>query len=315
MAGRPSPTLETPDHLGREPESVQVPNLGRQEGGLAPSTLSESRRRIRVRQAPQFRTGPSAIPHGSLRNSARVPCRRRHESPLAQYWRPMRCALPAPANTPPRRVHPARPSPDSSIAIIAGMQDRRLGEFHYESSPRLLRPGSNGHHPAPKLPAPFIHVPVGPSHNLDVRPEPEPGQDDRRRLRHRLLGPGHNIIDRVGRPLDHQGVMDRGHDGDSPLRRQATRQPHHLGPVRLAWEIAERTRVGVGANADRPTENGMEPTQEHRMGLGPVRPSPESPDRSPDGAGATPDHRPLACRSVGPTTRPPSRTERPGRMP
>jgi hypothetical protein len=93
--------------------------------------------------------------------------------------------------------------------------------------------------------------------------------------------PGHNFINRVGRTLHHQGIVNRSHDVDASVRRQATRQPHHLGPARLAWEIPERTRVGVGANADRPAENGLELVQQHRMRLGPVRPSPECGVRLP----------------------------------
>ena len=43
-----------------------------------------------------------------------------------------------------------------------------------------------------------------------------------------------------------------------------------LGPVALAREVAEAPRIRVGPYPDRPTEHGAEPTQEHRMGLGPI---------------------------------------------
>jgi hypothetical protein len=129
---------------------------------------------------------------------------------------------------------------------------------------------SQFHHSAPKLSAPAIHVPIRPTDYVGVGPEPKTVQDNGRRLRHRLLRPGHDVFNRVGRTLNHQGIMNRGHDIDASLRRQTTRQPHHLGPVGLAWEIPQRPRFGVGANADRPTEYGMEPIQEHGMGLGPA---------------------------------------------
>jgi hypothetical protein len=66
MPGRPSPTLEMPNSLGRESESVQIPNVGPKREGWLHHILSETRRRIRVRQGGQFRTGPRTIPHGLL---------------------------------------------------------------------------------------------------------------------------------------------------------------------------------------------------------------------------------------------------------
>jgi hypothetical protein len=68
--------------------------------------------------------------------------------------------------------------------------------------------------------------------------------------------------------------MDRRRDIDASLCRQTTRQPHHVGPVGVVRKVTERTRVGVGANADRSAKHGMEPIHEHVVGLGTVRPTP-----------------------------------------
>jgi hypothetical protein len=81
MAGRPSPSLETSNPLGREPELVQIPNVGPKREGWLRHILSETRRRIRVRQGGQFRTGPRTKSHGSPDNSARVPGQKWHGSP------------------------------------------------------------------------------------------------------------------------------------------------------------------------------------------------------------------------------------------
>ena len=161
------------------------------------------------------------------------------------------------ADSPPPLARRVRNGPDSATSLerSAVMADPHRSHVtsvrtmirtpgHAERGSERAAVGTAGSNPItrdPELPAPIVHVPIGPADDLGLGPEPEPVQDDLRRLRHRLLGRGHDLVDRVGRPLDQQGIMDRGDDGDPPLRRQATGQPQHLGPVRLAREVPEAT--------------------------------------------------------------------------
>jgi hypothetical protein len=68
MSGRPSPSREILDHLRREPELVQLPIIDARMVKRA-HILSF---REKTERKSYSRTG-LAIPHGSLRNSARVP--------------------------------------------------------------------------------------------------------------------------------------------------------------------------------------------------------------------------------------------------
>jgi hypothetical protein len=128
------------------------------------------------------------------------------------------------------------------------------------------------HHPGPELPAPIVHVPVGPPDDPGIRPEPEPSQHDFRRLRHRRLGPDHDVIDRVGRPSTVEAAWTSwGLDAPGSLSTRPPAQamdktsaglPSSLGPdkppqaprVRGSWmtDGVPRTHTTPRGEAGRP---------------------------------------------------------------
>src|SRR5262249_43499551 len=82
------------------------------------------------------------------------------------------------------------------------------------------------------------------------------------------------------RCTDQEGIVDWRAYLDSALSRQASGQAHHLGAVRLHWEIAQRTGIGVFADVNSPTEDGVQRSGERSDVEGGVRSEPERPLRS-----------------------------------
>src|SRR5262249_53305475 len=108
-----------------------------------------------------------------------------------------------------------------------------------------------------------IAVAVRPAHNLGIGSQWEVRQYQFTGLAHGLLALRDGAIDFSGRGLNHQCVMHGATNSDPALRRQDAGEAQHFGAVRLQWEIAQRTWVGVWSNVNSPTKCGLQFAGEH----------------------------------------------------
>ena len=108
----------------------------------------------------------------------------------------------------------------------------------------------------PKLLTTAIHIPIRPADDLAVGPQGKAAEHNHRRLLHGGLAvwPPRR---RSGTLASRSGVRHAlAANPNAALRRQAARQPQHLGAVGLHWEICQGPRIGVGADVNAPTEDG-----------------------------------------------------------